>query len=291
MSDIDRILNLARQQVGVTESPPGSNNVKYNTDYYGGPVDGAAFPWCCSFIWWLFYKLGISDEFCGGAKTAYCPYVVNYARNTGRWITNGQYKPGDLILYDWNGDGSADHIGICLTWNGVNGQIIEGNAGDAVSLLTRSISQIMGAYRPAYREDNPAPQPPVEPDTPPQDETPPDDGMDGAYIHTVKQGESLWLIAQLYDTTIQELARLNNIDPSGFIYPGQVLKVRAMPADNPTIITPDDVYTVRQGDSLWIIAKALLGSGWKWPKIAEANDITYPYTIYPGQKLKIPREE
>jgi nucleoid-associated protein YgaU len=50
-------------------------------------------------------------------------------------------------------------------------------------------------------------------------------------------------------------------------------------------------YTVKKGDSLSKIAKALLGDGNKWPKIFEANKevIKNPDLIYPGQQLRIPK--
>lgn len=286
MSDLNKIIALGRQQVGVAEQPPGSNNVIYNTDFYGGPVNGAAYPWCCAFIWWLFNKLGLSSEFCGGAKTAYCPFVVNYARNVGAWITDCRYQPGDILLYDWNNDGIADHIGLCISWDGVKGEAIEGNTNDAVRIVTRWNSQIMGAYRPTYGNSEKPAHDAVAPDTQPTPGV--DDNPD---TYTVKQGDSLWLIATLHNTTIQELARINDLDPSGIIYPGQVLKLRAGPEDTPVAVLPDDVYTVRAGDSLWSIAQALLGNGWRWPKIAEANGLTMPYTIFPGQRLKIPKRE
>lgn len=51
---VDKIMELARKQIGITEMPPNSNNVKYNTWYYGHSVSGSAYPWCCTFIEWLF---------------------------------------------------------------------------------------------------------------------------------------------------------------------------------------------------------------------------------------------
>ncbi len=46
-------------------------------------------------------------------------------------------------------------------------------------------------------------------------------------------------------------------------------------------------YTVKSGDCLWNIAKAQLGSGELYTKIAELNGISYPYTIHPGQILRL----
>lgn len=47
-------------------------------------------------------------------------------------------------------------------------------------------------------------------------------------------------------------------------------------------------YTVKKGDSLWNIAKKLLGSGTEWPQIQKANGLKGT-VIHPGQKLKIPK--
>lgn len=48
-----------------------------------------------------------------------------------------------------------------------------------------------------------------------------------------------------------------------------------------------ETYTVKKGDSLWLISKKLFGDGAKYKTLAELNSIKPPYTIYVGQKLKI----
>lgn len=216
MGDAQKLIDLAVTQIGVSEQPPGSNNVIYNTYYYGGAVQGQNFPWCCAFIWWLFQKTGLSSLFCGGQKTAYCPFVVNYAKQHGQWVTSG-YKPGDLFLYDWNGDGTADHIGLCAEWFGYYGTTIEGNAGEKVSRLTRYSNEIMGAYRPAYGEDNNVPTTPNKPDVP---------DTNVGDIYTVQSGDNLTAIAARFGTTVQELCRINGIENPNMIYVGQVLKLK-----------------------------------------------------------------
>lgn len=47
-------------------------------------------------------------------------------------------------------------------------------------------------------------------------------------------------------------------------------------------------YTVRNGDSLSLIARRVLGDLSRWPELAALNAIAPPYTIYPGQVLVLP---
>ena len=43
--DANKVLDVARKELGVKESPANSNRVKYNTWYYGREVSGAAYTW------------------------------------------------------------------------------------------------------------------------------------------------------------------------------------------------------------------------------------------------------
>ena len=47
-------------------------------------------------------------------------------------------------------------------------------------------------------------------------------------------------------------------------------------------------YTVKQGDSLWKIARAYLGSGTRYSEIVELNGLKSEI-IHPGQTLKLPK--
>lgn len=51
-------------------------------------------------------------------------------------------------------------------------------------------------------------------------------GADGAIIHEVRPGQAMWSIAIAYNTTIAEIAGLNNLDPQNpLIYAGQKLVI------------------------------------------------------------------
>ena len=50
----DMAIATAMAELGIKESPKNSNRVKYNTWFYGKEVRGSAYPWCATFICWLF---------------------------------------------------------------------------------------------------------------------------------------------------------------------------------------------------------------------------------------------
>lgn len=56
-AQIPKILSIANGELGTKESPPNSNNVKYNTWFYGHHVSGKKYPWCCVFISYIFNLL------------------------------------------------------------------------------------------------------------------------------------------------------------------------------------------------------------------------------------------
>ena len=49
MATAEKILEIARSQIGTRESPANSDNVKYNTAYDGREVSGK-YPWCAVFV-------------------------------------------------------------------------------------------------------------------------------------------------------------------------------------------------------------------------------------------------
>ena len=157
MITVDKITALATGQLGVVENPPGSNKVIYNTEFYGKEVSGSSYPWCCVFIWWLFWKLGASTLFCGGTRVASCTATMRYAKNNGLFVRSN-YRPGDLILYTFDGNvNDAEHIGLCVAADNNSVTCIEGNTsessqdnGGKVMLRSRSLKVVIGAYRPNY---------------------------------------------------------------------------------------------------------------------------------------------
>lgn len=160
MTGAEAVIAAARSYIGVCESPPDSNNVIFNTEYYGRAVSGDAYPWCCVFVWYVFSVTGLSPLFYGGGKTASCTVLMNWAKSHGQFVSKG-FQPGDLIFYNFSGDtGLAEHIGIATTAKVASVVTVEGNTGSAsdtdggeVMERERSLSYAIGALRPAYAAD------------------------------------------------------------------------------------------------------------------------------------------
>lgn len=167
MNPIDKVLDIARSQIGTTEYPPDSNNVKYNTAYYGREVWnglwGCEFPWCVTFLWWCFNKAELSDLFYGGRKTAGCGTLSDYYIAKGQFVTYG-YKKGDIVFFQFKGK-EFQHVGIiesvnkdgtytCIEGNTSNDAWGSQDNGGAVCRKVRLLMNICGAGRPNYEEDD-----------------------------------------------------------------------------------------------------------------------------------------
>lgn len=106
----DKIIEVARSQNNTKEVPAGSNKTKYGA-WYG--MNGV--PWCAIFVSWVYDQAGVSLGRVDSAKGFhYCRSAYNYWRSTGELTTQPQI--GDIVLFDWDGDGLSDHTGIFLRW-------------------------------------------------------------------------------------------------------------------------------------------------------------------------------
>ena len=102
--------------------------------------------------------------------------------------------------------------------------------------------------------------------------------------YTVKAGDTLSGIGSKLGVNWKDIAGLNSIDSPYIIYTGQQLKIPGSKSTTSNTTTTSTTYTVKSGDTLSGIGSKLRVD---WKQIASLNGISSPYTIYPGQVLKI----
>ena len=157
------VMKYAISQIGVKESPAGSNKVKYNTWFYGKEVSGSAYPWCAAFVSYVFNKVGASSIFYKGIKTAYCPNIEAWGKEENLIVSKSSGQYGDIVLFDFSGSGISGHVGFIEKKNGDGTySTIEGNTGignnangGMVMRRTRNQSCIRCIIRPKYEAEKP----------------------------------------------------------------------------------------------------------------------------------------
>jgi nucleoid-associated protein YgaU len=120
--------------------------------------------------------------------------------------------------------------------------------------------------------------------------------------YTVKQGDTLWLIAQnTYQSGYAwpEIAQANQLSDPNIIETGKEITLPKLEKDYPPTtniiagakVEPiqGDSYTVVKGDDLWTIAVRAYADGYRWPEIAQANQLANPDIIHSGNVLTLPR--
>ena len=104
-------------------------------------------------------------------------------------------------------------------------------------------------------------------------------------IYTVKSGDSLWKIANKYNTTVDTLMSINNLKGTTLTINQQLLIPKTENIEIDVKEEPKGIeYTVKAGDSLSKIASSY---GITIDRIKSTNKLT-GNTIYVGQKLLIP---
>lgn len=133
------IVAVALAEVGRTdsaESPPNSNNVKYNTWYYGHAVSGDSYAWCVVFIMWCAEKAGCADVFprtagtealgSGMKEMGYRYYPIRSTTPFG----GSAYTPvpGDIMLFTTGSSiSSSKHVGLVVSVEADGIWVVEGN--------------------------------------------------------------------------------------------------------------------------------------------------------------------
>lgn len=145
------VLDIAKGEIGYsrwTDPNPGTKYGRWYAQYTGVSYYAQnGVPYCAMFVSWVFNKAGAK---CAGLPAAYCPYIVRDAQAAKKTVSVKNAKPGDVVLFDWDG-GVADHVGIVESNHGSYLTTIEGNTDNGiVARKNRPYSTVCCVVRPNY---------------------------------------------------------------------------------------------------------------------------------------------
>lgn len=165
MARAEKAIAYLASKEGMGEDPQGTNHNEI-TEWYG--MDG---PWCAMAVSRALCAAGFTsdgdDVVVPGLRQttakgwAYVPYLLNDFRDVGR--ADKDARPGDLAIFDWEGDGEVDHVGMVASVE-ADGSVwtYEGNRDDALMHVHRDPSVIAAFCHPPY-DGTPAATPPPAP--------------------------------------------------------------------------------------------------------------------------------
>lgn len=158
MDQCGKIISIARTYIGTEEQY--NNNIIFNTAYYGKPVSGDNYPWCCVFVWYVFKEAGLSNLFYSGSKVASCLKAADWFKSKKQWYTKPQV--GDIVFFKFSDKNSryTDHVGFVEEVKNNCIVTIEGNTSDKddrnggmVKRRQRTMEHVVGFGRPKYDKE------------------------------------------------------------------------------------------------------------------------------------------
>ena len=116
------IVDLAKRQVGNVGGYP----------YWSWYGFNSRVEWCACFVSWCYGQMGLSEPRFAACQSQGIPWFTSH----GQWGARGyeNIAPGDAIFFDWDLDGSADHVGLVIGRDEGRVYTVEGNSGDACKI-------------------------------------------------------------------------------------------------------------------------------------------------------------
>ena len=116
------IVDIAKRQVGNVGGYP----------YWSWYGFNSRVEWCACFVSWCYGQMGLSEPRFAACQSQGIPWFTSH----GQWGARGyeNIAPGDAIFFDWDLDGSADHVGLVIGRDESRVYTVEGNSGDACKI-------------------------------------------------------------------------------------------------------------------------------------------------------------
>ena len=122
------VVDIAKSQVGNVGGQP----------YWSWYGFASRVEWCACFVSWCYGQMGLSEPRFAACQSQGIPWFQSHGQWGGRDYAN--IAPGDAIFFDWDLDGSADHVGIVVGTDGSRVYTVEGNSGDACKIKSYSLT-------------------------------------------------------------------------------------------------------------------------------------------------------
>lgn len=159
MTSPEAFLGAARADLGLTETPHGSNDNRIVRWYNANVAKIGRGPWCDMAVSYWAAKAGIASIV---GQFAYCPYHVEWFRKQGRLVAAEDLRPGDVVFFNFDGGRLAQHVEVAAsrpnsrgTFSTVGGNTSSGtggsqNNGGGVYARTRSTRQVVAVGHPDW---------------------------------------------------------------------------------------------------------------------------------------------
>ena len=122
------LVELAKRQVGNVGGQP----------YWSWYGFNSRVEWCACFVSWCYGQMGLSEPRFAACQSQGIPWFQSHGQWGGRDYAN--IAPGDAIFFDWDLDGSADHVGLVVGTDGSRVYTVEGNSGDACKIRSYDVN-------------------------------------------------------------------------------------------------------------------------------------------------------
>lgn len=122
------VVDIAKSQVGNVGGQP----------YWSWYGFSSRVEWCACFVSWCYGQMGLTEPRFAACQSQGIPWFQSHGQWGGRDYAN--IAPGDAIFFDWDLDGSADHVGIVVGTDGSRVYTVEGNSGDACKIKSYSLT-------------------------------------------------------------------------------------------------------------------------------------------------------
>ena len=122
------VVDIAKSQVGNVGGQP----------YWSWYGFTSRVEWCACFVSWCYGQMGLTEPRFAACQSQGIPWFQSHGQWGGRDYAN--IAPGDAIFFDWDLDGSADHVGLVVGTDGNRVYTVEGNSGDACKIKSYSLT-------------------------------------------------------------------------------------------------------------------------------------------------------